>query len=593
MITAYLQTLADNVSFKASANKTQVATGERFQITFTLNTSGTGFTPPDLNEFRILSGPNQSTSMEWINGSMSSSISFSYILMAIQEGEFTIGPAKIKTDNGILSSNMITIKVIKGANFQRQQSQNQTQQNIQPSSSNDGKFGNDVFIRLITDKSEVFQGEQLIATYKLFYRINIVDYNVNRLPAPKGFWAEDIKLPENIRPNSENVNGKVYNTAVFKKVILYPQETGKLKLDPMDIELVLRLRDRGRPHSIFDQFFGTYKDVKYIAKSNSKTITVIPLPTTKKPVNFNGAVGKFNIKAIPNKYDINTNEAINYKITISGHGNLKLLQDPQINFPPDFEVYDPKIKDNFTISTNGVNGSRTYEYLIIPRVAGSYTLEPIDFSYFNPETESYNRIQTEKYEIHVGKGDGNEVSSFHSVSKEDLQVLGKDIRYIKTGKTKFKKIGESFYKSNRFYAAIISPFIFLLIFLFVRNKYLSYTNDTKRVKRQMATRWAKRRLSKAAVCLKKNDKKQFFIEISLALYGYLGDKLGIDSAEMDRNNINEKLLERNISKECISKLMETLDLCEMARFAPIEHNSDKKVYENTLNILSLLEKEIK
>jgi len=303
LITAYLQTLADNVSFKASANKTQVATGERFQITFTLNTSGTGFTPPDLNEFRILSGPNQSTSMEWINGSMSSSISFSYILMAIQEGEFTIGPAKIKTDNGILSSNMITIKVIKGANFQQQQSQNQTQQNIQPSSSNDGKFGNDVFIRLITDKSEVFQGEQLIATYKLFYRINIVDYNVNRLPAPKGFWAEDIKLPENIRPNSENVNGKVYNTAVFKKVILYPQETGKLKLDPMDIELVLRLRDRGRPHSIFDQFFWHIQRREIYSKKQLKNNNSHTAPNYQKTCKFLMVLSENSILKL---YRINT-----------------------------------------------------------------------------------------------------------------------------------------------------------------------------------------------------------------------------------------------------------------------------------------------
>ncbi|MFQ5335567.1 MAG: BatD family protein, partial [Flavobacteriales bacterium] len=550
--------------------------------------SGSGFAPPALSDFQVLSGPNQSSSMEWINGRMSSSISFSYILMAVKEGEFTIGPARIRTEDGVVSTRPIKITVIKGASVQQQQ-----QQQVQPPTADEGKMAKEVFIRLVTDKSTAYLGEKIYATYKLYYRVNIVDYNLDKLPASKGFWSEEIKLPQNIRPKSENINGVVYNTAVFKKAILFPQATGNLKLEPLAIDLVLRVRDRGRQHSIFDQFFGSYRDVKYTAKSNSKTIRVLPLPSKGKPMDFKGAVGKFSMNAVLDKSDVKENDAINLKLTISGNGNIKLIQDPDISFPPDFEVYDPKVKDNFNTSAAGISGSRTYEYLIIPRVAGQYTIDPVAFSYFNPSTKSYTQLHTGSFAIEVRKGDGQEVSSFHSVSKEDLKVLGKDIRFIHTGPQEFKRKGEHFFNSNAFYGALASPLLCFLLFFFVRKKYLGYISDTRRMKRMRATRWAKKRLSKASACLKKDEPTQFYEEISLALYGYIGDKLGIDAAQMGREKIEEELAKRKVMQETVNRLFNTLDLCEQARFSPLAHHAEKEIYDNALQILGQIGKEIK
>src|ERR1700712_1459714 len=365
---------AQDVKFTASASKTTVGTGEQFEITFSLNGNGDRFSPPSFDGFQVLSGPNVSTSMESINGSTTMSSSFGYILMPVKEGDLIIGPASVVINGRRLTTNPIKIKVEKGLRVPP----NPKAQSGGPDNSiqegNSADLAKSIFIKAIVDKNNVYQGQHLTLSFRLYTRVDIEQTQVDNIPALTGFWNEDIKaLQQQVLWHVETYKGLRYNVADIKQTILFPEHAGNIIIDPMKITFLLRVPAPSK--DIMDQFFGSYKEVKYAAKSSPVVVHVKPLPETGKPQSFTGAVGNFRMESSVDKTSLKANEALNYKVKVTGSGNIKLLKALSTVFPADFEKYDPKIVDSLTENENGVSGTRIYNYLLIPRHQGDFTID--------------------------------------------------------------------------------------------------------------------------------------------------------------------------------------------------------------------------
>lgn len=578
--------------FTASADRTTVGTGEQFQVTYSVNANGDGFTPPGFGNFQMLSGPNMSTSMESINGSTTVSTSYSFILMPVKQGTYTLAPASIVVNGRRLTSNTLTIKVIKGHTVpQNNQAQNGPDNSVHAANPTD--LSKALFIRAIVDKNSVYLGQQLTVDYKLYTDIGIEDSQADAMPVLDGFWSEDIKpLQQQVQWHVENYNGRRYNVADLKQTILFPQRTGNLVIDPMKMTFVVKV-PQSTGDDIMDQFFGSYKEGKYQAKSAPVTIRVKPLPEAGKPESFSGAVGHFSIESSVDKTELKANDALNYKVKITGSGNIKLLNNLNTNFPPEFEKYDPKITDTVTESANGVSGSRFYDYLLIPRNQGTYTIPPFQFSYFNPETGKYASLSTKPFQIKVDKGAAeNNVTAFSGSSQEDVRTLGKDIRYIKTEDNDIFRRGDEFFGSLWYFILLlVGPAACYAAFAY-RNWLRKANSDIVTLKSRRAGKVAARHLASAQAKLQANDSKAFYECVFRGLYGYLSDKLNIEYANLDKETIASALHAKKAKEQTISRLLDTLDLCEMARYAPVTHISEKEVYERAKGIINDIEDEI-
>src|ERR1051326_8554636 len=371
--------MGQDVRFSASASKTQVAVGEQFQVSFSLNTSGNGFRGPMFDNFTVLAGPNQMTSMSIINGSMSQELSFSYVLAAVKEGTFTIGAASISVGGRTVKSNSLTIEISKN-----------------PVSANNGggtvtSNGESMFLRTVVSRQKCYQGEYLLVTHKVYARDAIIGFRDLDYPAYDGFWSQVIEeTKQNIQLTKENIDGKEYFVAVLRQAVLFPQRSGSLEIKPMSVEMVVRQKGKGTGDPYFDSFFGVpYKDVNVKVKGISAKVEVLALPDHNKPLDFSGSVGTYALSAKIDKEKVKANDAINLSLTISGKGNLKLVSPPKIDLPEEIETFDPKSADNISIGAGGMNGSRTFEYVLIPRHSGEYIINVAPFSFFHPEHTSY------------------------------------------------------------------------------------------------------------------------------------------------------------------------------------------------------------
>ncbi|MGE0560504.1 MAG: BatD family protein [Flavobacteriales bacterium] len=579
---------AQDVKFTAATSHTEVATGDRFQIQFTANAKITNFKAPDLSDFRVLSGPNQSTSMSFVNGAMSTSISFSYVLMAVKEGMFTIKPAIAAVDGQAYSTNSINISVSKGVNVQQQQTQqNQPEESINISKADATK---DLFIKSSASKTTVYQGEHIIATYKLYTKVNIAGNELVKNADLNGFWSQEIDLGQ-AQWSQEVFGGFRWNVATIRKIVLFPQRSGTLTIDPLEMKFIVQRRVAGG-NSVFDQFFGRVENVEANLKSEPIKIKVLPHPEPK-PASFTGAVGQFEMTTNLSANKVKANEAINLKIKVSGKGNLPLIENFTIDFPKDFETYDPKVADNYKTTPNGVGGAKEYDYLIIPRHAGTFTIDPVEFSYFDPNTKAYKTIKSEPFTIEVEKGDGSAANvTFTGANKEDVQILGEDIRYIHTNDIVVTHAKSSFYGSLGFYLAIgILPLLFLLVLIF-RNKLREAQRDVIGSKSRKANKMANKYLAAAKKSLDAQQHKEFYEHISKALFGYTSDKLKIPLSALSKENITEKLNGVSVSQDTISNFIATLELCEMARFAPVSV-SEQEIYGKAASIINQIEKEVR
>lgn len=582
--------LAADITFTTSASSTRVAVGEVFEVTFAVNVNIQRFGPPAFEGFQVVGGPNQSSSMTSMNGVSSTSMSLGYDLVASKEGVYTIPGAVAIVDGKQYRSNSIKITVVKGPpGGQRQGSSGSSG----PAASNpDASFdiSKRLFIRAVTDKSNVYQGEKIGVTYKLYTNIDIVDNALDKLPDFNGFWSQEIKInTQNVEWTTEIFNGARYNVAVLKKVILFPERFGKLAVDPLAMTFVVR--QQVPSNDPLEQFFGgAVKDVKYKIKSLPISISVKPLPEAGKPEGFTGAVGNFAIASSIERSALKANEAVNYKLKISGSGNFKLLKTPQLTVATDIEKYDPKIDDQLTQNLEGVSGSREYTYLLIPRHEGSFKLAPFAFSYFNPATKKYVVLNTESYELKVAKGDpGANVTAFANDGQQDVAELEKDIRHIKTSPSDLQVPASGFYGSSLFFFSLIAGPIAFLLALGYRSWYRNQNKDAVAVKGRRASRIAAKHMANAQKQLANGDAKVFFEAVYKGLYGYLADKLNISAADLSKEIIAEALVQRSIDPAVIKEVDETIDLCEMARYAPMSGVSQPEVLEKAKRIIKDIE----
>ena len=598
MFAGYLS-MADNTHFTMEAPEV-VAAGEQFRLGFTLNERGTDLQLPDLSNFDVLMGPStsQSSSIQIINGKTTQSSSFSYvfILRAKKEGKFTIRPASIKVDGKTYESNELSIQVVKGQPQQAAGQQSSGQQNDQEQAeAPNGTISKDnLFVRLIVDKSNVSKSEQILATIKLYISQNVPlnGFDEVKLPSYEGFWTKEIDVPTQVSFTREVFNGKIYQVGILKKTILFPQQTGNIRISPFEITCLVRQRVR-KQQGFFDDFFDNYRVVKAKVISDPVTINVKDLPN--QPANFSGAVGNFSINSTIDKSRVKANEAVNLKLTINGSGNLTLIKAPKIELPQDFEAYEPKTSDKVNASDNGLNGSVTFEYLFIPRYAGNFTIPAIEFVFFNPGTRQFETRTTEAYNLKVDKGSDDQNSSVvSSFSKEDVKMIGKDIRFIKQNKSDLKPKGSSFYGTFEFYSIyLLSLIVFIVVFVLNRKKIKENANLTL-VRNKRANKVALKRLKEALVFLKSNQAEQFYESVIKALWGYLSDKLSIPVADLNREKASESLLNKGIEQEVVTDLIRIIDDCEFARFAPAAFSGTMtEIYDGAARLMGIFEKQIK
>ncbi|MBI4809974.1 MAG: protein BatD [Ignavibacteriales bacterium] len=585
-----------DATFTASVDRNKLAMGEQFEITFTLSGSsgGSNFRPPSFNDFLTLSGPNQSTNMQFINGAMSASISYSYVLQPRAEGKFVIPPAFINHGGKQLQTQPITIEVIKGAPQQKQQSRQSQQE------SDIGKqIGDNLFLKVTVDKARVYQGEQITATYKIYTRVNVVNYNLTKLPALTGFWSEDLDVSKQVQLSTEVVNGKQYRVGILKKVALFPQRSGTLAIDPMDVECVVQVQTRRRSNDIFDQFFndpffGNVANVSHKVRSQPLNITVLPLPAADLPPNFSGAVGKYTMEAWLDKRETKTNEPVTLKVKISGRGNLKLLEAPLINLTSDIEKYEPKISDNITKQGDQIAGSRTFEYLLIPRHPGDQKIPSVQFAYFDVDKKIFVSLSSPDFILNVEKGSETTPTYAVGIGKEDVKLLGEDIRFIKSETISLRSKGDTFAGSPMFLVLSISPILAFVGFMFYAKRREKLQGNLLLVRNRKARKLAHRRLDEAKKFLDAKKKEEFYTEVSRALWGYIADKLGIPPSDLSIDFVRTTLENRNIPKEVSNKLTSTIEMCEFARFAPVTDAVQlDQVYRETIELISTIEEKLR
>ena len=589
------QMLADKVSFTASAPDA-VVVGDQFRLSYIVTTQKVkDFRAPSIKGFDVLMGPSRSqqSNTQIVNGNVTStsSITFTYILMANNAGEYTIPGASIVADGDQMVSNSVRIKVLP----QDQGSSNSSSSSSTHSSSGTGVSNQDLFITASASKTNVYEQEAFVLTYKIYTRESNLQLNNAKLPDFKGFHSQEIEMTTNARWTPEHYQGRNYYTTVYRQFVLFPQQSGKLYIDPAQFQMTV-----GKPvqsDDPFDAFFNGGSNVIEIKKSISTpkiAINVNPLPAGK-PADFSGGVGEFNISASINNKELKTNDAITIKLVISGTGNLKLISNPEIKFPDDFEVYDPKVDNQVRLTREGLTGNKVIEYLAIPRHAGTYKIPGVSFSYFDIRSKSYKTLKTEEYVINVEKGAGNAdqvIANF--TNKEDLKVLGEDIRYIKQNEVTLQPKGSFFYGSMTYWLFYIIPALAFIIFFIIYRKQAAENANVAKMRTKKANKVATKRMKLAGKLLSENKKDAFYDEVLKALWGYISDKLNIPVSRLSKDNIEEKLRNHGVNEELIKELLNALNDCEFARFAPGDENQAMdKVYSSSIEVISKMENSIK
>ena len=600
----------DTPTLRVSA-KQQVMVGERFQVVFEANAEGKNFTAPSFNGFTVLGGPftSSSSSVQIVNGSMTHSVknTYTFALQAEKEGSFSIGSATLTVKGNKVTSEPFEIKVIPDDGSHAapsgggggSSSQGQTQSSNDPQVS-----GKDLFLKMIPSKKTAYVGEQIVLTYKLYTKVPVSSLSVSKAPSYAGFWTKDISDNNggSLRQSSEYVNGVEYTTAEIQRIVVVPQRAGALNLDPMSIECVAQIRTQSNnrqsndPFDIFfnDPFFNrNITNVRKELSSNTLTMDVRNLPENGKPASFAGAVGNYNFKSDIDKTQLKTNEAFTLTLTVSGTGNVELLKMPEPTFPPDFEVYDPKITTTTNNSTNGLSGTKKAEYLVIPRRAGSFNLTPVEFSFFNPSTGTYTSLNSETYYIEVEKGaggEGDEGSVFTS-NQEGIKYLGSDIRHIMTGNPKLNPVYSAFFATVPYFIILAALLLIFVLTLMLSKKREQLKVDNAANRNRKADKVARGRLKKADQYLKVKDQDNFYVEMSQALWGYIADKLGIERSKLSMDTVSEAMKGKNVPDDLTQQFVDTLNSCEFARFAPgsAEEKMDD-LYRRGIEVITKAEK---
>jgi len=592
LVTGVIPLLADEpVRFTASAPST-VIVDKPFQLVYTVNATGKDLRVPEINNFEILAGPfeSRSSSYQVINGKATSSvsISYTYTLLASKTGTFTISPASIIVGGDKYTTNTLTIKVLPAddSSATKQNQQSQSSGGSSKSVSDD-----EVFIRTSLSKADIYEQEAVLLTYKLYTLVDVVSVNNKKMPDFQGFLKQDIEQAQNKQFSYENYNGRNYGTVVLYQVLLYPQRSGEIMIDRANFEAIIRVQNRAAIRSIFDDFFDSYTNVSRTILAPSARINVKALPAGK-PATFSGTVGNFTLSSTISSQKVSANDAITLKVVISGNGNMKLIKNPDIKFPDGFDVYDPKVVNNFKTTANGISGTKTIEYMVIPRHQGKYSIPSAEFSYFDIQSKSYKTLRTPDYNIEVLKGSGsdNQIVSGNFTGKEDIKQLGKDIRYIFTGNVRFTKTSRFIFGSTFGWLLYLIPLLISLILFFIFRKTIRDNSNIEYVKNKKANKVAVKRLKHAGKLLNEGKKESFYEEVLKAIWTYLSDKLSIPVAMLNKGNVETELSRKNVNVELINQLIEILNTCEFARYAPSSGQAEMgNLYNDTIKVISNLE----
>ncbi len=574
-----------------------VATGENFQIEFNLDAdpdSGT-FVAPSFDGFELIAGPVTSYREQTfiLNGSMEHTKinTFAFVLMATQKGNYTIGAAEVQSGGKTYRTQPVKIEVVDEAQSQTQQGGQQSQNNQTASIGKD-----DVFIRISVDKNSVFKGEPVTATLKLYRRIPLVGMDDVKLPSFNGFWTRDLNV-ENAPTQRETYNGRIYETNILSQYLLYPQQAGKLRIDPAEMTVIAQIVRPSRSRS-FDPFF----DMPDVTEARRK-LTTAPIDITVKelpagaPASFSGAVGKFTMENTPPTNTFTANSAATYTVKISGTGNLPFIQAPTLSLPSSFELYDVKTTESLKNAASGISGYRQFEYPFIARAEGSYTVPPIEFTYFDPQLVKYVTLATRELELDVqpdtsgGGLSGNTIIG--GLSKEEVELLGQDIRFIKLGNAGLRPKSAVFVGSTAYWIVIV-----LLVALFAAtsaylHKRIKELQNTTLIRGKRANRIALQRFRTAAKYMSENNQHNFYEEMLQALWGYMSDKLNIPVANLTKENVREEMRKCGISPDAMQRFIDTIVACEEAQYSPMASAQMSEVYAEGVNIISELESTIK
>ena len=593
-----INSYADNVRLVAEAPDA-VAMGDQFRITYTVNTQDVkSFRASSMKGLDILAGPYESrmTSSQYVNGKGStvSSITYTYTVMASNKGTFTIAPASIVANGNPITSNVLKIKVLP-ADQAGSGSSSSKGAASRAQSSGTKISANDLIIVGSVNKSNVYEQEALVLTYKIYTLVDLRGFDNVKLPDFKGFQSQEVELPQTKQFTLEQYKGKNYHSVIYRQFVLFPQQSGKLVINPARFDAAIA--KAVHTDDPFDAFFNGGSNVVEVKKSIMTpqiTVNVSALPTGK-PANFCGGVGGFTLSSSINSKEVKTNDAITIKLTISGVGNLKLIETPKIEFPKDFEVYDPKVTNKFTLTKSGLSGSKVIEYLAIPRYAGAYKIPSVSFSYFDSNSGSYKTLRTQEYNLKVAKGAGNAdqvIANF--TNKEDLKVLGSDIRYIKTNEVTLSENGDFLFGSLLYYLLYIIPGCLFIAFVIIYRKQAVENANVAKVRTKKANKVAAKRMKNAEKLLKENKKEQFYDEVLKALWGYISDKLNIPVSKLTKDNVDSELTSYGVNAELTKEFLSVLNLCEFARYAPGDPNEAMdKVYSSAIEVVSKMENIIK
>lgn len=593
---------AQEVSFTAQAPQA-VAIGERFRITYKVNTrDAKEFRAPDMKSIDVITGPATSTSSSTtiVNGQVSSSttITYTFTVVATEEGDVQLDGATIKANGKQVTSNKLSIKVLpadKGSQTQNSRSQGGSQGQTQSSGSSTGIAADELFMLATVDKTNVYEQEALLLTFKIYVlpSVNLTSLG-NSMPDLKNFHVQEVELPQQKEFQLEHYNGRNYRTMVWKQYVLFPQHSGELEIPATTFESVVSQPIEST--DMFDFFFnaGRYTEVKKNLTTRPIKINVKALPQGKTGAYY-GGVGEFSLSSTISSTDVTANDAVTVRVILSGTGNLKLIKTPELKFPQDFDVYDPKVENKYTIKGGRQTGNKVYEYLIIPRHAGQYTIPSMEFQYFDPKSGTYKTTRTDEYTLNVAKGQGgsDNQTSVAYVNKEDLKYVGQDVRFHSTPAT-LKSGKGGFYGSLQFYICLAAPLLILLVLIAVSRKRIADSANTAKVRAGKANSVATRRLKVARKLMKENRKNEFYDEMMRALSGYMGDKLSIPTAELSKDRIGESLRDRKVPDEAVNQVIGLLDDCEFARYAPGDDSGKMdRLYDQAVAVIGQIENSIK
>ena len=588
-----------NVTFQVSAPST-VETGGKFRVQFTVNTQNvSSFSPPDFKGFEVIYGPATSSqsSFQIINGrtSQSSSIIYTFVLMSSAPGTYTIGSASVQVEGKTVKSKPVQVRVLSGgsqgaqgggasSNGGGRQSSATTEQ---PSSNISAR---DLFMTATASRTTVHEQEAILLTYKIYTLLDLRQLD-GKLPTLDGFQIQEIPLPRTKEFGIEQYNGRNYQSVVWSQYLLFPQKSGTLTIPSITYEGLVITRNRNLdPIEAFFNGQSGYTEVKRKITTPTLTIHVSPLPN--KPEGFSGAVGKFSVSSSISTHEVDANEAVTLKINVKGSGNMKLISTPTVDFPKDFETYDAKVNDKFQLTNTGLAGTKEFEYLFVPRHAGTYEIPAADFIYFDTDARAYKTLKTEAYTIKVNKGKGGSGQSVSNYSgqQQDVQQLNQDIRFIKQGDVELHQQGKTFFGTWKYGLAYLLPLLLFAIILILGRKQMKANANVALSRGRKANKVALKRMKTAKKLLDAHDQNRFYDEVLRALWGYVGDKFNMSQESLNKENIEQSLMSRQVPEEQIRQFMKVLNDCEFARYAPGDANENMgNVYNSAIDAITKME----